>query len=482
MQISRRGLIGGAATTLAFAGFARLAWSQEDPPQTVAANRALPYQSQIPGYGPLVDDPAGIFDLPAGFSYQVVSRAGETMSDGLLVPHKHDGMAAFAGPGEGLVSLVRNHEVTPAELDLGAFGPNRALAARTPRGKFYDTTPDGLPLPGGTTTLVYDTRAKRLVSHHLSLAGTSTNCAGGPTPRNTWLSCEETTLKRGQVGRRDHGYVFEVPAAGAGIVDPWPIMDMGRFRHEATATDPRTGIVYLTEDVGDGFGLFYRYLPNDRNRLLAGGRLQALGFAEGAEADPRNWIVGRPFMQPGASKPVRWINLTGVTSPDDDLRDRGHAAGAAWFARGEGIYFGSGELFFACTSGGPERLGQIFRYIPSAHEGQTSEAEDPGRLQLFIEPRDPNLMNMCDNIAVSPWGHLYVCEDKGQGVNFLKAVTPQGQVYTVARSPLPSSRSTAVNSELCGVCFSPDGSTLFVNIQWPGYTIAVTGPWSSLRP
>ena len=256
---------------------------------------------------------------------------------------------------------------------------------------------------------------------------------------------------------------------------------MGRFRHEATATDPRTGIVYMTEDMGDGFGLFYRYLPNDKDRLVAGGRLQALCLPDGANADPRNWIHNGPYWLQGQSKPVHWVDLTGLHNPDNDLRDRGHAAGACWIARGEGIYFGDGELFFACTAGGPERLGQIMRYRPSPHEGQPGEAAEPGQLQLFIEPHDNSLMEMCDNIAVSPWGHLFVCEDKTAGVNGLRAVTPQGQIYTMGRNPKPDDRSNQVNSELAGVCFSPDGSTLFVNIQWPGYTLAITGPWASLQ-
>ena len=34
------------------------------------------------------------------------------------------------------------------------------------------------------------------------------------------------------------------------------------------------------------------------------------------------------------------------------------------------------------------------------------------------------------------------------------------------------------DSELAGACFSPDGTTLFVNIQRPGMTVAITGPWN----
>jgi secreted PhoX family phosphatase len=156
------------------------------------------------------------------------------------------------------------------------------------------------------------------------------------------------------------------------------------------------------------------------------------------------------------------------------MRFRGRRAGAAWFSRGEGIHFGGGEFYFACTSGGPNGYGQIMRYVPSPAEGQAGEAQAPGRLQLFCEPADPKLMEMCDNLAVAPWGHLIVCEDKtGGGDNYLRGVTPEGRIYTIARRP--------GGTELAGACFSPDGTTLFVNAYLPGTTFAITGPWARLR-
>ena len=90
-------------------------------------------------------------------------------------------------------------------------------------------------------------------------------------------------------------------------------------------------------------------------------------------------------------------------------------------------------------------------------------------------------MQMADNIAVSPWGHLFVCEDRIAGVNFLRAVTPQGKIYTLGRNAAVIGEGAATNAELAGVCFSPDGTTMFVNIYWPGLTLAITGPWSSFR-
>lgn len=462
MQLSRRRLLAGAATSFAFAGFA-------------AAQGSADYRSEVAGYGPLRPDPAGLFDLPDGFSYTVVSRAGEAMSDGLVTPHKMDGMGCF-GLDRDRVVLVRNHELKPRDLDISAFGPGYALASQVAADRIYDTDDDGLPMGGGTTSLVYDLRARRLEASHLSLAGTSINCAGGVTPRGTWLSCEETLQSKGVEARKDHGWVFEVPASLRGIADPQPIVGMGRFRHEAAATDPRTGIVYLTEDMGDGMGLFYRYLPHDPNRLLAGGRLQALGFR--GEADPRNWEDR--WWALGDWREVVWIDLDGVDNPYEDLRFRGKAAGAAWFARGEGIHFGDGELYFTCTSGGPSGLGQIMRYRPSPDEGGPGEADQPGRLQLFVEPTDPAALEMPDNLTIAPWGHLIVCEDRSEArMNFLRGVTPQGRLYTLGRNPVVS--ADGENSELAGACFSPDGATLFVNVYYPGMTLAITGPWASFR-
>lgn len=469
MSFSRRrfmALAATSATSAAMAGFSR-----------AMAQPAADYVNEVAGYGPLRPDPKGLFDLPDGFSYRVISQAGQTMDDGLITPIKMDGMAAFDA-GAGRVTLVRNHELKPIDVDQTAFGPGKRLASRLGRDRIYGLGDDNLPMNAGTTTLVWDVKAQTLVSHHLSLAGTNNNCAGGLTPRRTWLSCEETLQGKGLECQQDHGFVFEVPADLRGVADPHPIVPMGRFKHEATATDPRTGIVYLTEDEGDGFGLFYRYLPADKDRLLAGGRLQALGFRDGDEANPRNW--DGTWWKQGDSREVVWIDLDGVDNPYSDLRHRGHGKGAAWFARGEGIFFGANELYFTCTSGGAGALGQIMRYVPSPHEGQAGERDQPGTLQLFVEPHAASAMYMPDNIAIAPWGHLVVCEDKTEGRNMLKGVTPTGQIYAIGRNPVEPAAGEA-NTELAGVCFSPDGSTLFVNLYLPGATLAVTGPWDRLK-
>lgn len=418
------------------------------------------------GYGELVRDPEGVFDLPTGFSYKVISKWGDKMDDGLLVPGMHDGMAAFAGPEGGQTVLVRNHEIELQPSRYGAFGWKRELLGQVDRSKFYDYG-HGRPLQGGTTTLVYDTKAQRLERHFLSLAGTGRNCAGGPTPWNSWLTCEEWTVRADDRHlERDHGYIFEVPArTEIGLTDPVPLKAMGRFNHEAVAVDAASGVVYETEDRGDG--LIYRFVPTVRGEMARGGRLQALAVVDAPSMDTRNW--DGTTVQKGQVLRTRWIDLEGIDAPEDDLRERGFAAGAARFARGEGMWYGRKSIFFACTNGGEKKLGQIWRYQPSEFEGTEREAEAPGRLELFIEPNDATLVENADNLTVAPSGDLFVCEDGG-GEDHLVTVTPEGTLFRFGRNRLS-------DSELAGATFSPDGTTLFVNVQQAGLTLAIAGPW-----
>ena len=460
MPISRRQFLGSAAAmSLGFTGLSCVR------PETSASS-----VSSDTGFGPLLDDPDGVIALPEGFSYRIISRMGESMDDGFFVPARHDGMAAFAAPN-GMTILVRNHEQTEnSDPASSAFGADLALLGRLDPTQLYDVGANGVPPFGGTTTLLYDTATQRLVSHQLSLAGTLWNCGGGATPWGTWISCEETSQKAGDVFARDHGYVFEVPTRLDGLpVRPQPIKAMGRFDHEAIAVDPSSGVVYETEDLSDG--LLYRYLPNVPGELLRGGRLQALAVRGRPSLDTRNFS-GRTI-HPGQPMEVQWIDLEEVESPDGDLRYRGFESGAARFARGEGIYYGDGEVFIACTNGGVARKGQIWRYRPSPAEGTPDESIRPGTLELFVEPNDGTIIENADNLAIAPWGDLVVCED-GTGDDYLLGITPQGAIYKLARN-------LNGNGEFAGACFSPDGSTFFVNMQLDGWTLAITGPWQNQR-
>lgn len=451
-------LMQAAAVSLGFGGletlFRKTAYAGVPAPEIPA------------GYGPLLRDPHRILDLPDGFTYRVVSWVGDRMDDGLLVPGAADGMATFAGQ-DGLTVLIRNHELSPGANDLGGFGRNLEHLGQLNSAYLYDNGYGNAPGLGGTTTVHFDTRTGEVKRQFMSLAGTVRNCAGGPTPWNSWLTCEETVEKAGDICEKDHGFVFEVPASADGLVKPEPLTAMGRFNHEAVAIDPKSGCVYLTEDRHEG--LFYRYIPHVKGDLAQGGRLQALCFKGRPSADSRNWNQDIQ-VKVGENIAVEWMDVADPLSPEDDMRFVGFEAGAARFARGEGMWYGNESIYFACTNGGAIQKGQIWRYFPSDAEGTDAEHVSPAFLRLAIESQSAGILDNADNITVSPWGDLVVCED-GSGEQFLVGVTPEGQIYKFARN------ATARNSEFAGATFSPDGSTLFVNIQHDGLTLAITGPW-----
>jgi hypothetical protein len=237
---------------------------------------------------------------------------------------------------------------------------------------------------------------------------------------------------------------------------------MGRFRHEAVAFDIHRGYVYQTEDRDDC--LFYRFTPKVKNKLHKGGKLQGLSLANYRGPDCRNWKnddfkVGQPHK-------VRWIDLDNIKSPKDDLRIRGRNKGCAVFARGEGTWFADDYVYFTCTSGGKNKLGQIWRYRHIAN------SRFEGELELFFESTNKDILNMPDNITVSPWGDLIVSED-GKGHDRLIGIKPNGKTYLLAENIYNK-------SEFAGAVFSPNGKILFVNIYKPTMTIAITGPWNLL--
>lgn len=406
------------------------------------------------GYGPIapvaaVNTGEFFLALPAGFQYTVFGRTGEQLSDGYLTPGSHDGMAAFDAGGE--LRLVRNHEVkTRVPLGVKAIGdPARS----------YDEF-----CGGGTVTLVIDPETRLPLRSFVSLSGTNTNCAGGPTPWGSWISCEEITVGPGPGSpgfRQPHGYCFDVSAASDNSVDPVPLKAMGRFIHEAIAIDEDSGFVYLTEDA-DTAG-FYRFIPADRNNLALGGRLQMLAI----DQRPRYQLAAG--QSAGAELPVVWVDIPDPDPSDADINShavyvQGVRQGAATFARLEGCFSGNGHIYLNSTSGGNAKQGQVWQYTP--------DGEDRGVLALLFESPGAAVLNNPDNLCVSPRGGLVLCED-GDGDQFLRGLTRDGKIFDFARNTIPNYSL----SEFCGSTFSPDGKTLFVNVQDPGITFGIWGPW-----
>jgi uncharacterized protein len=443
--MDRRSFLKGAAASataaIPFTAFVARASAQEP--------RSGVRRGQSAGYGPLFptnDAATGLplLLLPAGFEYVSFGWTGDVLDNGQLTPSAHDGMAAFAA-GRGRVRLVRNHEV-------GRGVPFSAAS--------YD------PLAGGgTTTLEFDTHERVLLSARDSVSGTIRNCAGGPTPWASWLTCEETTEHTGL----PHGYVFEVPADGIG--DPEPLRAMGRFSHEAVAVDPATGFVYETEDAGNSSG-FYRFIPANAGRLADGGVLDMLAVKGATRAN-----LGASYAN-GTKFDVEWVPIETADNPapgtpGNFVWTQGRALGAATFARLEGCWYGNDAKIYVVSTSGGVGQGQIWEYDP---------AEETIRL-LFQSP-GADVLNAPDNITVSPRGGLVLCEDGG-GQEFMHGLTVDGEIFKFAQNNivLNGERNRITGdfrgSEWAGACYSPDGKWLFANIQSPGVTFAITGPWKA---
>jgi uncharacterized protein len=432
--------------------------------ESIAAPEAMALARRKAGYGPLVPDPAGILSLPEGFSYKIISHAGETLLDsGEPSPSDPDGAAVFERR-DGW-AMVQNHEISGDEtfvvppLEGLTFDPG----AR-----------------GGTTTIVMDKDGNRL-SEYVSIAGTHTNCAGGRTPWNTWLTCEETEARKGGALQQDHGWVFEVDAFDpAANQDPVPLKFLGRYAHEAVAMDPADGTIYLTEDANGPHGLYYRWTP-PAGFEPGKGALRELALSEGGDTAGslqamlctkanRKIADLSEATQVGTTYKVTWVDVPDPLATTTSVRSQFAPGEVTGSRKLEGAYWSDhGPYFvasFARASDGStnEHDGQVWFYDKG---NQTVTLKS-----IFGVNPDPDAdtdYDGPDNIALDPNGGLILAED-GEGIQHLVGVTTAGKSFALARNDVSG-------SEFAGPTFTEDGEVLFACIQGDGYTFAITGPW-----
>ncbi|MEQ6901580.1 alkaline phosphatase PhoX [Nocardioides sp. YIM 152588] len=490
MSLSRRGMMAGSAGV----GFA-VTGSMPTLAQAKPGHAGARVHGLHPGrpFPPLVDDPAGILALPPGFRYVVMNRAGETtLETGEPCPNNHDGTAAF---GRGRASyLILNHECDAGD-PLGV--PHRP-------GTVYDPGATG---GGGCTVIRTDGHGTNL-GQFVALSGTISNCAGGPTPWGTWWTCEEDTARAGDdwedddhgasgVYEKDHGYVFEVHGDGEG--HPVPLKALGRYDHEACAISKDRRHVFLSEDADEPNGLFFRWTgprhykvgPSSWKELAKQhfGTLAAMAILldDGSVLPDVAYLtssqLGRPFK-------VTWVPVPDRDAADTSVREqfadgevtRGRKFEGVW-GTSKGVYVVNSYAFekgVDLPADAVPHSGMVWFYDD---EEETIQLVNYFPYQAYAEEEVPEpafadlTFDGPDNVTVTPWGSLVLAED-GSGASHVLSSTPGGPTYAIARNMINlGDEAEPEFSEFTGPTFDSAGRVLYVNIQEPGMTLAITGPW-----
>ena len=532
-SLSRRRLLQGSAGAIAARGWlSTLAALSSCQVAAVAGKQVDLADSPYGPVGPTPDGSTGLplLALPPGFEYKSFGWTGDPMGDGRPTPGLHDGMAVVASkPGGSRLLLVRNHE-----RGLVATAAETIQAPQVYSGGFINGIitlqygritlrigADGVvidplappPAPflghvgGGTTNLVFQGSTWR--GAVASIGGTFRNCAGGPTPWGSWLSCEETLYDFSGLGGKRHGYVFEVAADPAASIAE-PIVGMGRLVHEAVAVDPTTGDVYETED-NRNLSALYRYRPGNASgglgSLHAGGTLQAARVKRIVrQARPVSLSAANDtsLLDPdiGDQYALEWVDIADpdaspvVVVAQPGGVDMGISSGPAYQARssgclrmsrGEGIWYSAGRMFIVDTAAGLDSENR-----PGRGEGAVWELDLKNmNLRALYVSANAVAGNNPDNVTVSARGGVVLCEDGGVGRDGsrLLGLSAAGRAYEFCRNlvQLSSDQVAAAGktvgagdyrgSEFCGACFDRAGSTLFVNLQQPGISFAIRGPW-----
>ncbi|HMJ36250.1 MAG TPA: alkaline phosphatase PhoX [Baekduia sp.] len=462
--LSRRSVLARSATGMGIALSGSVTGLFGAGAAPAGARNGKPPKGQV-GYGPLVDDPAGLLSLPAGFTYKIVAQSGVTKLDsGEPTPSDPDGTASFVRHGGSGSVLIVNHEV----------GGGEPYPVPQVAGLTYDPAAGG-----GTTTIEVDKEGNR-VREYVSLAGTLNNCAGGRSPWATWLTCEEAESLRGET--KPHGYVFEVdPYDLDANRDPKPIKALGRYAHEALVIDPDTGTIYLTEDAGNPNGLLYRWTPPEEALPLGKGVLRTVSDDAGVlEALKASTLDGAhvPDLSvattPGTTYRAAWVAVPDRDARTVSTRKQFTNPQITRSRKLEGMWWGDGGAYFVCSfarltdGSAAQHDGQIWFLDPLADtiELKLHFAYTP--LDQDSDPDGP------DNITVSAYGGLIIAED-GEGKQHLVGSTESGEPFMFARN------DDAEDSEFTGPNFSHDKKTLFANIQTPGYVFAIQGPFAKQR-